>query len=200
MFTIGLTGGIGSGKSTVAAFFHELGAFVLDADKIGHAVLCLSEVKKVAEKRWGKHIFANADEIDRRRLASIVFAQNEEGRENLRYLTDITHPLIKARIESEIEHSRTGGEIVFILDAALLLESHWRKTVDKIVFVEARREIRLARCLTRGWSEAEFSARENLQLPIEQKRACADWIIENNGDIAETRRQVAAIWKTVSLR
>ena len=200
MLTIGLTGGIGSGKSTVAAFFRELGGTVLDADKIGHAVLCLPEVKKNAEERWGKWIFNDVGEIDRRQLAAIVFAQTEKGAEELCYLTEITHPRIREHIEREMTRSRTRGDHIFVLDAALLLESHWHKAVDKIVFVDTCREIRLARCLQRGWTEAEFSARENAQLPMEQKRAAADWVIENSGDLAETQRQVTAIWNAEKLK
>lgn len=195
MHVIGILGGVASGKSAVARLLAEAGAGVLDADRIGHEVLGLAEVEAAARARWGDAIFDAAGRIDRGRLAAIVFTPPPEGPRERAALEELTHPRIAERIRGEAERLAAAGCPAAVLDAPLLLEANWDRLCDRLVFVEAPRHVRLARALERGWSRAEFAAREHAQTPVEQKRARADLIIENSGDLEETREQVLRFWR-----
>ena len=197
MQTLGLIGGIGSGKSTVAALFARLGAGVVDVDAIGHRILRLPEVGSVIEKRWGTDIFTPSGEPDRKAIAAHVFSPTETGRRELEFLTALTHPLIQREIVVERQRCASDGPSVVVLDAALLLETDWKTDVDQIVFVEAPREVRLRRVLERGWTETQLTAREATQLPLDFKRAKAHWHIDNAGDIEKTFDEVKAIWQNL---
>ena len=190
MQTLGLIGGIGSGKSLVASLFAQLGAGVIGADAIGHRVLGLPAVKETLRQRWGNGVFQPNDEIDRKAVAALVFVPTESGRRELEFLTALTHPLIHNAIEEELKLAETP---LAVLDAALLLETDWKTNVDRVVFVDAPRNIRLQRVLNRGWTESQFDAREAAQLSVELKKAKADWIIDNSGSIEETFDQVKTI-------
>ena len=191
MITLGLIGGIGSGKSTVASFFAQRGAGVIDADAIGHRVLDLPNVKESLRKRWGDGVFLPNGEPDRKAVAALVFAPTESENRELAFLTALTHPLIQSEIEAELR--RLKGTPLIILDAALLLETEWKTNVDRIVFVDAPRDIRLQRVRTRGWTEAQFDAREAAQLPLEFKKSKADWIVDNSGTMTKTLGEVERV-------
>ena len=199
MQTLGLIGGIGSGKSLVASLFAQLGAGVVDADAIGHRVLALPTVKETLRQRWGNGVFQPNDEIDRKAVAALVFAPPKSDRRELEFLTALTHPLIHNDIEAELRQSQLVGMPLAVLDAALLLETDWKTNVDRIAFVNAPRNIRLQRVLNRGWTEPQFDAREAAQLSVELKKAKADWIIDNSGSIEETLDQIKTIWERRSL-
>jgi len=195
MHVIGVLGGVASGKSAVARLLSEAGAAVLDADRIGHEVLCLPQVEQAARDRWGEAIFDAGGRIDRGRLASIVFAPPPAGPRERLVLQQLTHPRIAERIERQAQRLAASGCPAAVLDAPLLLEANWDKLCSRLVFVEAPRDIRLARAIRRGWSPAEFAAREEAQAPVEQKRARADLVVENSGDLEETRQQVLRFWR-----
>lgn len=195
MEVFGLIGGIGSGKSTVAKMFEDLGAVVVDADKVGHSVLLDPEVKNVVAARWGNGVFAGDGEIDRRKLADVVFDDSEQGRNDLEYLKFLTHPLIGKYVVARFHDLDKSGTKIIVFDAPLLLEAGWDSLVRKLIFVDAPQPVRLARVLTRGWSKTEFKTREAAQISVEQKRAKADWIVNNSGNFAETLDQVVDIWQ-----
>jgi dephospho-CoA kinase len=197
MQIIGLLGGVASGKSTVAREFVRRGAGLLDADRIGHEVLRLPQVEAAAEERWGSDIFAADGRIDRTRLAQIVFGPNDKAKRERKYLEQITHPEIVARLRQQTESLAAAGVEVVVCDAALLLEAGLSGFCDTLIFVECPRETRLVRALARGWSCEEFAARENAQELLEVKRGCADAMIDNSGPTERTQAQVEQFWASL---
>jgi dephospho-CoA kinase len=199
MLIVGLIGGIGSGKSTVAEMFCQLGAKRIDADQIGHEILQRPDIQIAARNRWGDSIFDANAKLNRKALAQIVFHPSETGREELRFLNFLVHPLITQKIEDQIrQFSESGSECCcLILDAPLLLENHWEKKIDYLIFVDASQSVRVARTQRRGWTSAELDARENTQLNINEKRRMADWIINNSGNLDETLDHVKEIWQNL---
>lgn len=198
MKTLGLIGGIGSGKSTVAKMFVDLGASVIDADAIGHQVLLTDDVKTVARRRWGDQVFDETGELDRRSLALIVFAGSPESEKELDFLKSLTHPLIGREIERRVRQWEVFGTAILVLDIPLLLEAKWDAHVDKVLFVDAPREVRLRRAMQRGWTEAEFTAREATQWPLDRKRARADFIVQNDDFLDSTLDQIRNIWHNLT--
>ena len=188
MKLLGIIGGIGSGKSTASALFRQLGAAVISADDIGHQVLLLPDIKKAVQERWGSAVFGADGEIDRRKLAAIVFANEQE----LTHLKSLTHPLIAAEMHRQREEHERNGVQLCLLDAPLLLESNWEPMVDLIIFVSASAEERWNRVKNRGWSEREWKQRESAQLPVEEKSRRASIVLDNSGDTDHLRMQVEA--------
>jgi dephospho-CoA kinase len=197
MQTIGLLGGVASGKSLVAQQFVQLGAGLLDADRVGHEVLRLPQVETTARARWGDEIFGDDGRIDRARLADVVFAVGPKGTPERKYLEELTHPEITRRLRQQAESLAAAGIQVAVLDAALLLEAGWADGCDKLVFVECPRLARLARAKARGWSEEEFAAREAAQESLDRKRQRADAIIDNSGPMERTQAQIEQFWASL---
>jgi len=197
MRVIGLVGGIASGKSLVARQFSELGGVVLDADGAGHEVLELPEVRDALGARWGLDIFDSEGRVDRRAVARKVFDPQDVDRIELHFLEEITHPLIRDRLQARIDSVRKHGAcLAVILDAPLMLEAGWDRFCQEILFVEAPRAERLRRAIeSRGWTEAQFEAREAAQWPVEQKRKRATQVIDNSGDPQAVHPQVEAFWQ-----
>lgn len=194
---IGLSGGIASGKSTVAAMFARLGAKVLDADRIGHEVLDEEQVKLQVRQAWGDEPFDDG-RVCRRRLARIVFDPNR-GRENLAKLEKITHPRISERIFEQLEKIFTRGAIAIVLDAPLLFKAGWDDLCHKLVFVDCSEVERMQRATARGWTVQEFRERENRQTPILEKRARSTDFVDNSGDGDQTFLQVKQLWESWQL-
>lgn len=197
MLVIGLLGGVASGKSLVAKELERLGAGHLDADRAGHDVLRLPRVEAAARQRWGAEVFDPAGHIDRSRLARLVFAAPPSGPCERKYLEQLTHPEIGRLLEQQAWQWATRGVPAVVLDAPLLLEAGWDKFCDTLVFVDAPREVRLGRALARGWTEGEFSARENAQEPLDSKRKRADVVIDNATSLEQTREQVERFWQSL---
>ena len=194
MIVIGVAGGIGSGKSLVSQALGSLGAVVLDADRMGHEVLREPEVKDAIRRRWGECVFDPQGEVDRRAVARRVFAQPGGPRE-LAYLERLTHPRIAERLRQSLGRlAGEGSHAVVVLDAALLIEAGWDALCDKILFVDAPRALRLARAQGRGWTKADFEAREAAQASLDQKQARADIVIDNSRTPEDTIKQVEAVW------
>lgn len=191
MKLIGIIGGIGSGKSTVSAMFRQLGAAIIDADTIGHQMLLLPAVKESARERWGAAIFDAGGEIDRRKLATIVFADEKE----LAYLKSLTHPLIAEEVHRQHDELERKGVPLCLLDAPLLLESNWDHFVDLIIFVSAPAEERWARIRSRGWSEVEWQQREAAQFSVEEKSRRADIVLDNSGSTEHLRKQIETLFQ-----
>ena len=189
MKLLGIIGGIGSGKSTASSLFQQYGAAVIYADDIGHQILLLPNVKQAVQERWGTAVFDENGEIDRRKLAAIVFADKNE----LAYLKLLTHPLITEKVHQQREEHKRNGVQLCLLDAPLLLESGWDRMVDLIIFVSAPAEERWDRIKSRGWSETEWKQREAAQLSVEEKARRAHIVLNNSGDTEHLRTQVEAI-------
>lgn len=195
MLTIGLIGGIASGKSAVAAELALRGAVVFDADKIGHAVLHRPAVRDELVARWGAEILDGAGGLSRPAIAKLVFGDSDEAKANRTALEELLHPLIRAQIEAEIRQLPDAVIPAVVIDAPLLIESGWNEVCQAVIFVDAPREQRLARAeQNRGWSPEEFARREASQMPIEQKRAWSTHVVRNAGSLAELATEVDRFW------
>ena len=195
---IGLTGGIASGKSTVAAMFAELGAAIVSADAIAREVVepgepALEEIRAA----FGPEVLLPDGRLDRRRLGAIVFADPERRRR----LEAILHPRIRARMREQIEAAAGTGRPV-VAEIPLLFESPAsRALVDVTVVVYVDREQQLARLISRdGLTPAEAEARLAAQLPLEEKARLADYVIDNRGQLEHTRAQVVRVWEELVQR
>jgi dephospho-CoA kinase len=201
MKTLGLLGGVASGKTLVAKKLEQLGAVVLDADRAGHEVLRLPHVKEAARKRWGASIFASAGEqageIDRKQLASIVFSSSDKSRRELDFLEKLTHPEIGSRLQTQLSQIRRQGVQVTVLDAPVMLKAGWDRFCDQIWFIDAPYETRLARAKARGWTEDDFRSREMAQEPVARKRELADLVLDNSRGIGYTHEQIERYWPSL---
>jgi dephospho-CoA kinase len=197
MRVIGLVGGVASGKSLVARQFAELGAGVLDGDRAGHEVLRQPEVEETARRRWGPEIFTAEGRIDRKALARIVFAPTPDARHELSFLEQLTHPHIGDLLRCQAAEMAAHGVPLAILDAPVLFKAGWHQFCDKIVFVEAPEEIRRARARERGWSDADFAAREAAQESLNVKQERADTTVDNSGSPEATQAQVERLWHSL---
>ncbi|MFY9393587.1 MAG: dephospho-CoA kinase [Halanaerobiales bacterium] len=192
---IGLTGGIASGKSTVSAYLAELGAIIIDADKIAHEIMEKGKpaYRKIIEA-FGREILAANGEIDRSRLGKIVF----NDREKKRLLEEITHPQIIKEMREKIEENRGQNKII-VLDVPLLFEAGLEKMVDESWLVYVDRETQLERLMARdGLSYQEANKRIKSQLSLEKKRELADFIIDNRGNLEELKREVFFKWREIN--
>jgi dephospho-CoA kinase len=193
--TIGLVGGVASGKSRVAQILGEMGAGLLDADRTGHAVLAEdSEVRDAIRERWGDTVFAPDGRIDRAAIAERVFGAREDVAADREFMEGLLHPRIRKLLEAQRQEIAQAGRPAVVLDAPLLLEAGWGPMCDIVLMVDASRESRLARARTRGWTEAEFNEREAAQWPVEEKRRAARVIIKNDGTEDELRHAVRDFW------
>jgi dephospho-CoA kinase len=188
---IGLIGGIGSGKSRVAAEFARHGAAVISGDQHGHEALRQPDIRNRVVERWGAGVLDAQGQIDRRALGRRVFADAGE----LQALERIVFPWIERRIQEEIASARHDPAVRFIvLDAAVLLEAGWNRFCDRIVYVHTPRETRLQRLAQqRGWTEKEVQARAEAQLPLTTKVTRADAAIDNAGSPDDLAGQVAQL-------
>jgi dephospho-CoA kinase len=194
MRIIGLTGGIGSGKSTVSAMLMELGATVVDADEGARVVVepgqpALDEIRD----RFGEAAFAPDGGLDRERLADIVFS-DERAREDL---NAITHPRVRAWMAERMQAAAEAGAPAVVLDIPLLFESGLTAGLDDIVVVWAPVETQFARAVARGGRGDDIRARIKAQMSLDDKRAQATVVIDNSGSKAATRAQVEAYWRAV---
>lgn len=194
MLTIGLTGGIGSGKTTVTKILAELGAPIIDADKVGHAIYEPSGpayAEMIAA--FGEDILAPDRTIDRKRLGPIVFADPSA----LRQLNAIVHPKMFARMRAMVGAMRTAGERKpIVIEAAVLIEANWMPLFDEIWLVEAGKQHVVERVeLERGLKREQIEARIRAQLADDQRRKHATVVISNDGTIAELRAKVMKLWE-----
>ncbi len=198
MVTIGVVGGVASGKSEVARCFERLGCARLDADRIGHEVLEEPAVRQQLRNRWGAGVFTVDDRVNRAAVADRVFGASAEQTNSLQFLEELTHPRIGTRLAVERERLRLEGRVAgLVLDVALLLETGWDRLCEHLVFVEVPREMRLRRALARGWTTQQFADRETAQMPLAEKRRRADTIIDNSGTREETFQQVRSCWESL---
>ncbi len=196
--TIGLTGGIASGKSSVARLFAELGVAVVDADALAREVVAkgssgLAEV--VAS--FGGEVLAADGGLHRERLGSIVF---RDPAARLR-LNAITHPRIAQLSADRILQAHTGAAPYVLYEAALLVETGAQKGMDALVVVAADAELQVKRLMQRdGWSESDARARIAAQLPLADKVAVADYVIHNDGELDALRARCAEVHREILQR
>ena len=193
---IGLTGGIGAGKSTVAALLASRGAHVIDADRIGHEVYRpgTRAFTQVVEA-FGPGVVAADGTIDRRALGARVFADSEA---RVR-LNAIVHPEIAAEVGGRITAARAARPSVpIVVEAAVLLEAGWQSLVDRLWVVSTRPENAIARVMAaRGFTRDEVERRLAAQMADADRRRAADLVIENDGSLATLEREVEKAWRTL---
>jgi len=189
---IGITGCIGSGKSTVARMFKAKDCQLIDADKLAHRLLATgSFVYKKIVANFGKSILRRNNSIDRAKLAKIAFVDKKA----LAKLNRIVHQAVIAEIKRRIKNS---DKKIVILDAALIIETGLRKMFDKLVVVTARREQQILRSQKRlALSRAEIVRRMKYQISQNEKLRLADFIIDNSGALSKTRKQIIEIRRTL---
>ena len=190
---IGLSGGIASGKTTVAKMFEALGAVVINADEIAREVVERPPVRQKIVRRWGREMMKGGA-LDRRRLAAAVFADAKE----LRALEGMTHPAILREIQRRIRRHRASKAPLIVLDAPLLNEARLDRVCDAQVFVAARAAQRCARSRReRQWTGKDLARREAQQMALDTKRRRATYVIDNSATRAATGAQVRALWKAL---
>ena len=190
---LGLSGGIGSGKSTVAKILSSLGAVVIDADAIAREVL---EPNQAGYQRaievFGESILDSDLRIDRKGLAELVFQNPEE----LAELEAIVHPAVVARV-AQIRNSLPESTVV-VYDTPLLFEKNMQGQFDKVLIVVTDSEYRKARLIERGLEIADIEARIANQATDAQRQTIADFVIENNGSPEQLQDQVTKVWQQIS--
>jgi dephospho-CoA kinase len=191
----GLTGGIASGKSTIARIFASLGCMTVDADQIVARLYQPGEAGHEALVRtYGSGILLPDGTIDRRKLADVAFASDEAAKA----LNALIHPLVIAEeVRLMDEKMREGGDRIVMIEATLLIEAGGKDRYDRIVIVDVDPEIQLARAVARGMSREDAARRIARQMPREERLRYADYVIDNSGDLhaaeAETKRVFAAL-------
>jgi len=197
MKVIGLTGGIGSGKSTVSQFLAELGAVILDADRVGHEALKPdTDVWREVVAVFGRQVLTPSGSIDRAKLGEIVFGKPE----SLSRLNQIMHPRMFDMVKAQLEGYRRQGVDVVVLEAPLLIEAGWTSLVDEVWVTVASESTVLRRLKERiGLSQSESLARIRSQLSSEERTKHADVIINNDGDLDELKARVGELWQGLKL-
>lgn len=191
MLKVGLTGSIGTGKSTVEEIFRKLGAYTIDADKIVHNLLEKPEIIEKIRQAFGDGVIKDG-KVDRKKLAQIVFSEYEKKK----VLESILHPEVFKEIQrffKEIEKKDPCA--VVIADVPLMIETGSYKNYDVVVVVYAPKELQLKRLIQKGMSKEEAFSRINAQMDIEEKKKYADIIIENTGTIEELKEKVKNVYK-----
>lgn len=194
---IGLTGGIGTGKSTVSAMLKAKGIMVIDSDQIAREVVEPGS-KALAQivAHFGQEVLLPDGRLNRKALGVRVFGNEEERKR----LMEITHPAIFAETEKRISEAKKNGEALIVLDSPLLIETGRYKQTDLVVLVYADEETQLQRIMSRdNLTEEEARYRINAQMPIDEKRQYADIIIDNRGTIEELEVQVAQLLNRLRL-
>lgn len=193
---LGITGSFCCGKTTVAGMFRRLGASCINVDTIYHRLI---KPRGLLYERivsaFGQDVLGNNKQIDRKKLAKIVFGENEA----LKRLCRITHPAIIKRMNLELAKlKRAKGCVVIVIDAPLLIEARLLDVADKLIVVKASKRNQIARCKRqRGVPGAEVIKRIRSQAPQAEKVKLADYVINNNGTLRQTREQVKDIWRKV---
>jgi dephospho-CoA kinase len=195
MILVGLTGNIGSGKSSVATLLAEHGATIVDADVLARRAVELgTPAYERIVARWGSAVLSPDGHLDRAALRRIVFADPQQ----LEELNRIVHPEVERLGNELIDAARARGDRIVVCDVPLLFERHMTDRFDRILLVDADRAIRLERLVKdRGLRETEAMEMIAAQMPAELKRARADFIIDNNGSLAQLERRVDDVWNAL---
>ena len=189
---LGLTGGIGSGKSTALAYLHELGAATISSDDIVHGLYSTAEVVDLIREHYGDAVVDGAGGISRPALAGIVFADEAE----LRWLEDLLHPFVRDAVAVWLEQQKKARPrpALVVVEVPLLFETGGDAAVDAVAVVSAPAEAQRARVLARpGMTEAKFEGIHSRQLPDAEKRGRADFVIDTGVSLEETEAHVGAL-------
>lgn len=181
ILTVGLTGDVGAGKSTLAGLWREMGALVLDADKIAKEQWQSPEVRREASSRWGTDFFSGGQKDIYAKIAGKIFSDEDEY--------EFATKLIHAATRSEIKHTLASARGWVVLEIPLLFESGGYDWLDWVVYAAAPLARRVARNASRGWDEAEVARRERWFMPREEKMRRASFVLENDGTFAEWEKK-----------
>lgn len=197
MIVIGLTGGLASGKTSIARMFAGLGAKILDADLIAHRALYKNTISyQQVVKKFSKRILNADGSINRRKLAFLAFSSDK----NQRQLCSIIHPWVFEYIRKKIKKFKKDKTAkVIIIEAVLLIESGFYKDMDQIMLVKSTAGQQIERAvLNRKMTKLQVKRRMNFQLSFAQKRKYADYIINNGGTLKDTGKSVKKIWESIA--
>ena len=192
---IGLTGGIGSGKSAVARLLESFGCAVIDFDRLAHEELEHPDVVAALRGWWGEPVLDEQGRVNRRAVAGIVFDDPVE----LDRLERLLYPRLWERRDALLaQHGANPNVRGVVLDAPKLYEANLDELCDCVVFVDADADVRARRlATTRSWSESERTRREKLLKPLDVKRASADYVVKNNSDLDSLRSEIERVFSTV---
>ena len=194
MRVIGLTGGIGTGKTVVSQILRELGAEVIEADRVGHeAYQPGTEAWQAVVREFGQDVLQPSGEIDRKRLGAVVFGDPKA----LERLNAIMHPRIYRMVEERLAKLRVHGVRAAVVEAAILIEAGWTPLVDEVWVVTAEEEEVIRRLQGRtALSEEQVRSRMRSQMSSAERVAHADVVIENKRDLADLRDQIESVWRS----
>ena len=192
MLKIGLTGGIGTGKSLVTSFLQEQGANVINADLLGHEAYLPGTVGfEQVVSEFGEDIVGEDGHVDRQKLGPIVFSDPS----NMDRLNAIMHPLIKDMIQTQLDDVEGKGQLIAIVEAAVLIEAGWESLFDEVWVVTADEEEIISRLASRnGLSREDSQKRINSQMPSIERSAHGDVIINNTGSVEDLKENVESLW------
>ncbi len=197
---LGITGGIGSGKTAVASGLAAQGAAVIEADRLVHEAHARPAIRDRIVAALGKSVLDAAGGLDRRAIAARVFGPGADAETSRRALEAILHPAVREMIGERLAElaSAASPPAVVVLDAPLVVEGPLRHVCDAIVFVDAPVELRRARTVsTRGWGPGELDVRERAQASLDEKRAASRYVIRNDGDPAGLATRCATLFRQV---
>ena len=192
MLKIGLTGGIGTGKSLVTSFLQDQGANVINADLLGHEAYLPGTVGfEQVVSEFGEDIVGTDGHVDRQKLGPIVFSDPS----NMDRLNAIMHPLIKDMIQTQLDDVEGKGQLIAIVEAAVLIEAGWESLFDEIWVVTADEEEIISRLASRnGLSREDSQKRINSQMTSIERSAHGDVIINNTGSVEDLKENVESLW------
>jgi dephospho-CoA kinase len=198
---IGLAGGIGAGKSTVAGILARLGCLVVDSDARAKAALDRPDVRDQLVQWWGEEILhpgvGGDRRVDRSKVAQVIFADPEQRKR----LEALVHPIVRQDRAAAAREGAAAGAKAVVVDAPLLFEAGLDAECDAVIFVDAPRQTRLERVREhRGWSAEELARREAAQLPLQTKRSKADYVVVNDGPIPDLQARVAGVLESMMTR
>ena len=198
MKVIGITGGIGVGKTEVAKVFEKLGAKIVSADRIGKEVAEKNpEVLRKLVKVFGKEILTRDDRLKRRRLGELAFSSVE----NRDKLNKIVHPYLLSSLRKKIKGFKIKGKGILVVDAALIVEWGLQKELDYLVLVESTIKNRLNRLTeSQGYTKKEALERIRIQLNDKTRRGYADHMIKNDRSLKDLKREVVLLWKKLTFK
>jgi len=193
---VGITGSVGTGKSTVSRMFEKKGAVRIDADALAHEAVEKGKAPyRLVIRFFGKEILRKDGFIERKKLAKIVF----KNRKKLKALNGMVHPYVIRRIKEEIRRlSRRRKNGCIVVEVPLLHESRLMEMFDHIITVSCRSAVQKERWLKRGWKLKELKERGASQLPLSYKKEHSDFIIDNSERIQDTKVQVSHIWEVIN--
>ena len=196
MLLVGLTGGIGSGKTTVAGWLADRGAVVIDADALAkQAIEPGTPGFGAVVERFGDGVVRSDGSLDRAGLAAIVFDDDDARRD----LEAIVHPEVRRGV-AEVVAANTDSDHVVVLDSPLLIETGTNRDCETVIVVAAEPETQIARLTARGMDEADARARLAAQMPLADKAEVADVVLDNEGTLDELRDQVDRLWDELQAR